>query len=341
MDIREMRKIDHITETIKSYDNYKNFFDDIILIPISSSTSDLNKVDLNIKLYGKILNAPILINAMTGGAQGLEKYNEAFAWAAKENKIAMAVGSQKAGLINKELIKTYSVVRKVNPDGLIFANISAIESIENMKRSVEMIQADAIQLHINHGQELSMAEGDRDFSNILNNIEEAVKKLQVPVIVKEVGTGISKEAARKFAEIGVRNFDTGGFGGTNFPYIEEQRLGNSNPLLSEIGIPTPASIIEVKSVVDYNSIIFASGGIRTSMHIVKALLLGAHIAGLASYFLKKYTDFGEKFLSEDIAKMIMKIKKIFVVMNFQNLEDVKNGKIVLKNEIKEWIDQRI
>jgi isopentenyl-diphosphate delta-isomerase len=341
MDIREKRKIDHIKETIRAYDNNINYFRDISLIPMSSSTSDLNKIDLKIKLYGKNLDAPILINAMTGGAPGLEKYNEAFSVVARENNIAFAVGSQKAGLVNKELIKTYSVVRKVNPNGLIFANLSALENIENMERAVDMIQGDALQLHINHSQELSMAEGDRDFSMLLKNIENAVNKIKVPIILKEVGNGISKEAAKRFFEVGIRSFDVGGFGGTNFSHIEEQRKNENNPLLSDIGIPTPASVLEVKSVIDDDSVVFVTGGIRSSNDIVKSLILGGDIAGIAAYFLKKYIDFGGVILSEDIGKMITDIKKIFVVLGFNNLADAKNGKYILKNEIKEWIDQRI
>lgn len=341
MDIREERKYDHIKESIKAYDDYKDFFGDIALIPLSSSISNLNKIDLNIKLYGKCLSAPLLINAMTGGAPGLEEYNESFALAAKNNNIALAVGSQKAGIVNKELVKTYSVVRKVNPNGLIFANLSALETIENMERSIDMIEADAIQLHINHGQELSMSEGDRDFSLLLKNLEKAVNKIKIPVIAKEVGTGISKEAAKKFAEVGIENFDIGGFGGTNFSYIEEQRQNNQLPLLSEFGIPTPASILEVKSVIHKNSIIFASGGIRNSINIVKALVLGGDIVGIAAYFLKNYINSGSKVLSENIADIILEMRKIFVVLDFETLEDAKKGKYILKNEIKEWIDQRI
>lgn len=339
MDIREKRKIEHLKISINSYDTYKNYFNDISLIPMSSSVTDLDKVDLKIKVFGKSINAPLLINAMTGGAKGLEKYNQAFAQVAKENNIAMAVGSQKAGILNKEMVKTYSIARKVNPDGLIFANLSALENIDDMKIAVEMIQADALQLHINHGQELSMSEGDRNFTHLLTNIEKAVKEINVPIIIKEVGTGISKESAKIFADIGVNNFDSGGFGGTNFPLIEEKRQNNHDSLLSTFGIPTPVSTIEIRKALP-NSIIFASGGIRNSTQIVKSLVVGGDIAGIAAYFLKIYTDFDEKRLSLEINRIINEMKKIFVVLGFKDLQDAKSGKYILKNEIKEWIDQR-
>lgn len=340
MDIREKRKLDHIKETLNSYDVYKDYFKDISLIPMSASTSNLENIDLKVSLFGKTLNAPILINAMTGGALGLEKYNQAFARAAKENKIAMAVGSQKAGILNKKMIKTYSIVRKINPEGLIFANLSALENVEDMKEAIYMIEADALQLHINHGQELSMLEGDRDFTSLLRNIEKAVRELEVPIIVKEVGSGISQESAKIFSDIGVKNFDAGGFGGTNFSLIEEKRKRNTPELLSNIGIPTPISILEIKKTLP-SSLVFASGGIRNSSQIVKSLVIGGDISGIAAYFLKIFTDFDDKKLSLEITRIIEEMKKIFVVLGFQNLEDAKKGKYILKNEIKEWVDQRI
>lgn len=339
MDIREKRKLDHIKETLKSYDIFKDYFNDISLIPMSSSILDLNSVDLKLKLFGKTLKAPLLINAMTGGARGLEKYNQAFAWAAKENGIAMAVGSQKAGIINKERLKTYSIVRKNNPEGLIFSNLSALENIEDMKRAVEMIQADALQLHVNHSQELSMLEGDKNFSSLLKNIEIAVKEIKIPIIVKDVGSGISKESAKIFADLGVTNFDTGGFGGTNFSLIEERR-NNSPKILSNIGIPTPASIIEIRKTLP-KSTIFATGGIRNSNQIVKSLVIGGDISGIAGYFLKIFTDYDEQRLALEINRIIEEMKKIFVVLGFANLEDAKKGNYILKSEIKEWVDQRI
>lgn len=340
MELRESRKLDHIKETLSLYDNYEDYFKEIALIPSSSSTSDLQAIDLNINLYGKSLSAPLLINAMTGGAPGLEKYNEAFALAAKEHNIALAVGSQKAGLVNKELIKTYSIVRKVNQKGLIFSNLSALEEIDSMKAAVDMIEADALQLHINHGQELSMTEGDRNFSRLLNNIEKAVKTINVPIIVKEVGTGISKEAAVIFSKIGVKSFDVGGAGGTNFPLIEERRYGKKTSLLSSFGIPTPVSIIEVRNV-QPEAIIFASGGIRNSTQIAKSLVLGGDVAGIAAYFLKTFTEDGINGLNYEIEKIINELKMIFLVLGFKDLNDTKNGKYILKNEIKDWIDQRI
>lgn len=340
LDIREKRKIDHIKGTLDNYYTYKDYFEDISLVPKASSVSDFNSIDLKTKLYGKSLGAPLLINGMTGGVRGLEKYNESFAKAAKNNNIAMAVGSQKAGVLNRDLIETYAVVRKENPSGLIFANLSALEDLDTMKRAVEMIEGDALQLHVNHGQELSMVEGDRDFRKLLLNVQKAVKEIKVPIIIKEVGSGISREAAREFANIGVSNFDTGGSGGTNFSLIEEKRQGYPEQVLSTIGIPTPVSIIEVRKEIP-ESFIFATGGIRNSVQVVKSLVLGADIAAMAGFFLKTYNDCGEEKLSLEINRIIEEVKKIFVVLGFSKLEDAKNGKYILKNEIKEWTDQII
>jgi isopentenyl-diphosphate delta-isomerase len=135
-------------------------------------------------------------------------------------------------------------------------------------------------------------------------------------------------------------FDTGGSGGTNFSLIEEKRQEYPEQILSTIGIPTPVSIIEVRKEIP-ESFIFATGGIRNSTQIVKSLVLGADIAAMAGFFLKTYNDYGEEKLFLEINRIIEEVKKIFVVLGFTKIEDAKNGKYILKNEIKEWIDQRV
>ncbi len=340
MPVREKRKYDHIREALASYHIHKDYFEDIKLIPLVSAALDYSDIDLSLELFGKQLAAPLLINAMTGGAPGLEKYNEAFARAAMDNGIALAVGSQKAGLNKEEVVSSYKIVRQIYPKGLIFANLSALESTDDMQRAIEMIEADALQLHINPAQELSMPEGERNFSHLLKNIEKAVKKIDLPIIIKETGTGLSKEAVKDFYDLGIRYFDTGSYGGCNFALIEERRKGLQEALLSQIGMPGPMSILENR-VAAPDAFIFASGGLRKSIQLVKGLVLGADMLGIASYFLKTYSEEGQPVLSAKIGEMLWEMKEIFLLLGFKNLEQAKTGAYILTNEMKEWADQRL
>ena len=338
--IRELRKHDHIKEALASYHIYKDYYEDISLIPLVSAAIDYNNINLGLELFGKKLAAPLLINAMTGGAPGLDKYNEAFARTAMENQIALALGSQKAGLENKEVLSSYKVVRKIYPKGLIFANISALESLDDMQRAIEMIEADAIQLHINPAQELSMPEGQRNFSFLMKNVEKAVKKIDLPIIIKETGTGLSKDSVKEFYQLGIRYFDTGAFGGSNFALIEERRKESPAALLSNIGIPAPMSILESRKAAP-DAFIFAAGGLRTSLQLVKGLVLGADMLAIAGHFLKIYSQEGQIALSKRITEMTEEMKKIFLLLGFENLNEAKEGSYILKNEMKEWADQRL
>lgn len=184
-----------------------------------------------------------------------------------------------------------------------------------------------------------MAEGDRDFSLLLRNIEKAVKDLPVPVIVKEVGTGISRKAAGIFGEIGVVNFDAGGYGGTNFPKIEEKRQNADSSVLGEFGIPTPVSLIEIRNRIP-EGILISSGGIRSSSQIVKSIVLGADIAASAAFFLKIFEEKGPEELVQKVAGLIAEIKKIMVVLGKKDLSELRTTEYILKNEVKEWIQQR-
>ena len=336
MDIREKRKWDHIREALADYDHYTDFFSQVRLYPDSASTGDVSRVQTDTKVFGKKLEAPLLINAMTGGAEGLEIYNRIFSSLAGKHGLAMAVGSQKSAVNQPHFRDSFRIARKVNPNGVLFANVSALESLETMRTAVEMLEADAIQLHVNHGQELSMEEGDRDFSRLLHHVEEAVRSLPVPVILKEVGSGISPKAARAFYEVGIRAFDIGGFGGTNFARIEEKRRGQTKTLLGEFGIPTPVSLMQVRREIP-DAWITATGGIRNSSQVVKSLVMGANLVGMAGELLHVYTHKGERGLEETLLLMKEEIKKIMVVLGANNLQELGKKEYVLLGEVALWM----
>lgn len=255
---------------------------------------DLEAVDLTVELFGKTLKAPLLISSMTGGTQEAGRINRTLAAAAQETGIAMGLGSQRAALEHPELAPTFQV-RDVAPDILLFANLGAIQlnygyGIEHCRRAVEMIEADALILHLNPLQEAVQPEGDTNFAGLLAKIEEVCKKLPVPVIAKEVGWGISQSAARQLAAAGVAAIDVAGAGGTSWTQVEMHRAENpSQARLAHTflnwGLPTAESIRQVR-VSCPDMPIIASGGIRDGMDIAKSIALGASLGAMAGPFLK-------------------------------------------------------
>lgn len=298
---------------------------------------DLNRLDTTLSLFGKRLAAPLLISSMTGGTAEAETLNLRLAEAAQETGIAMGVGSQRAALEHPEQAATFQV-RRVAPDILLFANLGAIQlnygyGIDQCRRAVEMIQADALILHLNPLQEAVQDAGDVNFAGLAAKIEEVCKKLEVPVIAKEVGWGISERTARVLAECGVQAIDVAGAGGTSWSQVEMHRAPDefTRQLAATFvgwGIPTADSILNVKKVVPEMTI-FASGGIKDGLDVAKCVALGATLGGMAGPFLKAAAVSTEK-----VAEMIRLTKKQIEVTMFTcgagKLEELRAGKLTLR-----------
>ena len=255
---------------------------------------DLNRLDTSLSLFGKTLASPILISSMTGGTDEAETINLRLAEAAQECGIAMGVGSQRAAIEHPEQARTFQV-RRVAPDILLFANLGAVQfnygyGIDECRKAVDMIQADALYLHLNPLQEAVQDAGDTNWIGIAKKIEEVCKKLKVPVIAKEVGWGISEKTAKVLADCGVSAIDVAGAGGTSWSQVEMHRAPDefTRQLAATFvgwGIPTSDSIINVKKVTP-DMTIFASGGLKDGLDIAKCIALGATLGGMAGQFLK-------------------------------------------------------
>jgi isopentenyl-diphosphate Delta-isomerase len=255
---------------------------------------DLNRIDTTLSLFGKQLAAPILISSMTGGTAEAETINLRLAEAAQEMKIAMGVGSQRAAIEKPEQARTFQV-RRVAPDILLFANLGAVQfnygyGIDQCRRAVDMIQADALILHLNPLQEAVQAGGDTNWVGLAKKIEEVCKKIEVPVIAKEVGWGMSERTAKLLADCGVSAIDVAGAGGTSWSQVEMHRAPDefTRQLAATFvgwGIPTSDSILNVKKTVP-DMTVFASGGIKDGLDIAKCIALGATLGGMAGQFLK-------------------------------------------------------
>ena len=256
---------------------------------------DLDRIDTSLSLFGKKLNAPILISSMTGGTEEAGKINQRLAEAAQEVGVAMGVGSQRAALEHPEQTPSFSITRKVAPDILLFANLGAVQlnygyTIDHCRRGVDMIQADALILHLNPLQEAVQDAGDVNFAGLAKKIGEVCKQIEVPVIAKEVGWGISEKTAKLLADCGVSAIDVAGAGGTSWSQVEMHRAPDefTRQLAATFigwGIPTAESILNVKRAVP-DMTIFASGGIKDGLDIAKCIALGATLGGMAGQFLK-------------------------------------------------------
>jgi len=265
---------------------------------------DLEAVDLHLKLFGKSLRAPILISSMTGGTMEAETLNLRLAEAAQATGVAMGVGSQRAAIDRPELARSFQV-RRAAPDILLFANLGAVQlnygyGLEECQRAVDMIQADALILHLNPLQEAVQAGGDTNFSGLANKIEGICKTVGVPVIAKEVGWGISKRTAQLLARCGVSAIDVAGAGGTSWSQVEMHRAPDefTRRLAATYigwGIPTAESIRLVHEALPAMTI-FASGGLKDGLDISKCIALGASLGGMAGPFLKAAAESTEKVL---------------------------------------------
>jgi len=255
---------------------------------------NLTDIDTSVELFGKSLDSPILISSMTGGTEIAQNINRNLAQAAQKHNIAMGLGSQRAAIENQDLASTYTI-RQVAPDIMLFANLGAVQlnygyGIEQCRLAVDMVEANALILHFNVLQEAVQAEGDINFSGLLNKIEHICNNLNVPVIAKEVGWGFSAANARALANVGVSAIDVAGSGGTSWSEVEYHRAPTAFHArvarsFADWGIPT-ADAIQYACAAAPQLPIFASGGLRDGIDIAKSLALGATLAGLANPFLQ-------------------------------------------------------
>ena len=296
---------------------------------------DLKRVDTSLKLFDKRLAAPILISSMTGGTEEAETINLRLAETAYVMRIAMGVGSQRAAIEHPEQAKTFQV-RRVAPDILLFANLGAVQlnygyGIDQCRRAVEMIQADALILHLNPLQEAVQAGGDINFEGLAKKIEEVCKKLEVPVIAKEVGWGISERTAKLLSDCGVSAIDVAGAGGTSWSQVEMHRAPDefTRALAATFvgwGIPTADSILNVRKAAPIVRI-FASGGIQDGLDIAKCIALGATLGGMAGQFLKAAAVSSKK--AVEVMKLTKKqIEVTMFAAGAGTLDDLKDGKLI-------------
>lgn len=255
---------------------------------------DWQDIDLSTSFLGHRLGAPLLISSMTGGTEAAHQINRRLATVAQHYGLAMGVGSQRVGVENPELMETFAV-RSLAPDSLLLANLGAVQfnygyGLDQCRRVVDKLEANALILHLNPLQEAVQTRGDTNFKGLLEKIEQLCADLPVPVIVKEVGNGISAPMVRRLIEAGVAAVDVAGAGGTSWARVESERATDAHQrrlgqTFGEWGLPTADCIVAARRVAPTLPLI-ASGGLRHGLDVAKALALGADLAGLALPFLQ-------------------------------------------------------
>jgi len=335
------RKLEHLllcAHCDVQYNSKKTGFEDIELIHRALPEVNKEKIDLSTELLGKELKSPIIISAMTGGHPSALPINRELAKAVDKMGIGMGVGSQRAAIENPELISTYDVARKEAPSSLLIGNIGAPQ-IEYAPQAVEMIDADALAVHLNPLQESIQPEGDIDATGFLDSIGEIVKTVEVPVVAKETGAGISYEDAVLLEKKGVNAIDVAGSGGTSWSAVETYRADDTymGDLYWDWGIPTAISTVEVTQSV--NIPVISSGGIRSGLDAAKAIALGADSVGIALPVLKE-AYVGYKEVMKVIEKFQESLKAAMFLVGASNLDELKSSKMVIRGQTREWLNER-
>jgi len=269
---------------------------------------------------------------MTGGVRQAQRINRNLARAAQKLGIAMGVGSQRAAIDNPDVADTFQI-RDVAPDILLFANLGAVQlnygyGIKECQRAVEMIEADALMFHLNPLQEALQPEGQTNFSGLLRKIERICQRLTVPVVIKEVGWGISETVARKLVDIGVSGLDVAGAGGTSWGEVERHRARSDNHSriaknFASWGIPTVESIQTVRRTAPDITLI-ASGGLRTGIDVAKAISLGADAAGIAAPLLRA-ANVSTGSVIESVNEIIDVLRTTMFCIGAANLAELKDS----------------
>lgn len=342
------RKADHLRICLKQKAQARKVtsgFEDVELVHRALPEVDRQKISLNITFLGKKLSAPLIVGAMTGGTEEAVRINSSIAQAVEELGLGMGVGSQRAAFEDKKLERTYSVARREAPNAFLIANIGGVQlvngyGLKDVKKAVEMIDADAVAIHLNAVQEAVQPEGQTNFNGILAKIKEISGELDTPVIVKETGSGISAEDAHALESAGVKAIDVGGAGGTSFAAVEFYRSNspsNMGEAFWDWGIPTAASLIEVTQSVKVP--VIASGGIRSGMDVAKSLVLNASLASISQPILE-VADKGISETEDLLSCVIDELRNVMFLVGAQNVAMLRNVPAVITRKTAHWLNSR-
>ena len=348
----ETRKRDHIRISLEqdvSFRNKTNWFEYVELIHVAAPELDIDEINTQVEFLSNVFSAPFLIEGMTGGTAEAEKINGNIAEAADEFNIPAGVGSQRAAIKNPELARTFKVARERAPGGFLIANIGAVqlveEGVEFALKAVEMIEANAIAVHLNPLQEIVQPDGHAAFRGFYRALRRLKDEIGVPVIVKEIGCGLSREVVAALEEAGVDAVDVAGSGGTNWTLIEKIRAENAaaeeKARLAETfldwGIPTAAAVLEARAGTVLP--VVASGGIRTGLEAAKALALGCDMVGFAHPILVEAVK-GPAAVLAKLHQLRRELMAAMFLTACRDVESLKKADFVLLGPLLAWARQR-
>ncbi len=341
------RKADHIRICLEKKAQARKAtagFEDIQLVHRSLPEVNKEKIDLSTSFLGKKFSAPLIVGAMTGGTEEATKINASIAEAIENLHLGMGVGSQRVAIEDKKLEKTFSVARKKAPTAFLIANIGGAQlvrgyGLKEIKKAIEMIDADALAVHLNAVQETLQPEGQTNFKGVLAKIGEIAGKLDKPVIVKETGCGISGEDAKSLEDAGVKAIDIGGVGGTSFAAVEFYRSSQKGmgELFWDWGIPTIVSLIEATQTIKIP--VIASGGVRNGLDIAKSLALNAKLASVSQPVLEVAVK-GTKETETLLSSLIAELQNVMFLVGAENLEALAKVPLVIGGKTSDWLNIR-
>jgi isopentenyl-diphosphate delta-isomerase len=341
----EKRKKEHIDLCVNKDVNFKNkttLLEDVELIYKTLPEINLKDVDLSTNFLGKDFSFPFIVSAITGGAQISKKINLNIAKACDEMQIGMGLGSMRA-LLENEKIKDTFFVKKDYKDLFVSANLGAVQlpeySIKQINETLNLIEADALAIHLNAAQEAMQPEGDTNFENLISYIDSISRECVVPVYVKEVGHGISGEVSEKLVATNIKAIDVQG-AGTSWTRVDSLRHKKSfGTIFRDFGVPTAQSLIETKEEVQDAKKIIGSGGIRNGLDAIKAIILGADLVGNAMPILKAEQKGGFK----EVSKYLQNFKKEMEITSFligaKNINEIKKQEVIILKNLRERLNQ--
>ncbi len=335
---RAQRKLEHIKYALELGDGpASTHFEDIRFLHNCLPETNPADIDLSMEIFGKRLSLPFLIDAITGGTDAVTDINAKLAQAAQRLNIAMAVGSQYGAVRDNTGLASYEVVRKYNPDGVVFANMSALATPKQAQAAIDMLAADALEIHLNAAQEQFMREGDKAYAGLLDNMQRIREHVSVPVIVKETGCGMGGAEYERLQEAGFTCFNCAGAGGTNIPAIEAARAGINLPQdFAQWGIPTAWSLLEASDYCTDEDLVIASGGIRNASQVAKAFALGADMVGIAGAVLKILHNGGVEAVVEYFTKLGAELENYLLLLGCKEVGDMRNVQIFIGGETRHY-----
>ena len=340
----EQRKADHLdlcaTDDV-AFRQRTTLLECVRLVHQALPEADFDSIDTRIRLLGKELRAPLLIAAMTGGHERAAEINQALASIANELGYAFGLGSQRAMQKRPETSWTYQV-RERAPNALLFGNVGVVQardlSTEAIAQMLADVGADALCVHMNPAMELVQPEGDRDFGDGFRTFQRLWSELDMPVIAKETGNGISREVAARLRAIGIRYADTSGAGGTSWVGVETLRAEGEGRALGEAlwdwGIPTAAS---VQYCVGAGMTTIATGGIRSGMDVARAIALGASCAGIARNVYRAFLEGGIDGARSFLLRVERELRSIMLLCGAKTIEELQQVPRVITGELRDWL----